>query len=185
MQPETGGRWTGETLEHLIGIVLEHRQWKGLAKATKEEVKTDVEAQICSGMPPGLCRPDPGEDYQPIVDRARDISVESIMEFSATAFRFIKSGVELVDKEESERRAAICRGCRFNRPSPCVVCTPAFKMVDALIPKDRMEPGLSACGVCGCSLRAKVLLPLGTIRADDASSNLRFPNHCWLSNGQA
>lgn len=180
-QPETGGRWTGETLDHLVGIVTEHRVWKNLPRATRDEVRVDIERQICSGLPPGYCKPEPGEDYRPIEDKARAITVESILEFSKAAFNFIKSGGEMVTKEESERRAAVCRGCRFNRPSPCVVCTPAYKIIDAMIPSNRIEPGLSACGVCGCALRAKVLLPLATIRANDAEQKLRFPSHCWLA----
>ena len=179
-QPETGGRWESNTLGELVTLVRDHRLWKGLKPDEYWAVRKDVEHQICLGMPPGVCAPDPGESYQPFLDKARDMTVESLMEFSMTAFRFIKSGGELVPQDESRRRATICRGCRFNRPSPCTVCTPAFKMIEGLVPSHRVEPGLSACGICGCSLRAKVLLPLTTIRSDDAEHALRYPAYCWL-----
>ena len=180
-QPETGYRFKDETLAKIVTVVREHREWKGLQPVDAAAVRLDIERQICSGMPPGVCAPEPGEKYQPFADRARDMTLESLMEFSGASFRFLKSGGMLVDRTESARRAHICRGCRFNRPSPCTVCTPVFAMMDALIPKERIEGGLSACGICGCSLRAKILLPLETIRDADAPQHLRFPSYCWLN----
>jgi hypothetical protein len=160
------------TLHELVEVVLQHRQWRSLARATYEEVRLDIERQICEGMPPGFCHAEKGEEYQPFEDKARGITLESLLDASAAAIRFIKSGGQMVSREESQRRAEICRGCRFNRPSPCAVCTPAFKAIEGLIPRDRMEPGLSACGICGCSLAAKVLLPLHP-------DGLRYPPICW------
>lgn len=180
-QPDTGGRWNGESLHKLVEMVREHRVWKNLDRQDYESVRLDIERQICSGMPEGLCAGEPGEKYQPIDDKMRTISMEQVMEFSMASFRFVESGGELVDKAESVRRAAICRGCRFNRPSPCIVCTPVFKLMDAFIPESRKEPGLSACGVCGCSIRAKILLPMKTILTADAEKRLRYPPHCWLN----
>lgn len=186
VQPETGGRWTGETLKGLVDIVLEHRIYRSLARATFEEVRLDIERQICGAMPPGVCSGEPGEDYRPFEDKARQMTIESIVEFSGAAFRFIQSGGKMVEKSESERRTAICRGCRLNRPSPCIICSPALATIEMMIPSNRIEPGLSACGICGCSLKAKVLLPLATIHSQDADKKYRFPAYCWLNtDGQA
>lgn len=180
-QPDTGGRWTGENLSQLVGFVLEHRKWRGLKPDDYDGVRLDIERQICSGMPQGVCQAEEGENYQPFDDKARGLTVESLMDASGAALRFIQSGGALVDKAESERRANICRGCRFNRPSPCAICTPAFKLMTALVPSGRIELGLSACGLCGCSLQVKVLLPIETILSQDASQPYRFPQHCWLN----
>ncbi len=184
-QPETGGRWQAETLHKLVDVVREHRVYKGLLPDDYESVRLAIERQICSGMPEGVCTAEPGENYVPFDDKMRSLSMDDLLAFSMAAFRFIESGGEIVPKVESARRAAICRGCRFNRPSPCVVCTPVFKLMDAFIPSDRVEPGLSACGICGCSLRAKTLLPLNTIRDTDQAKHFRFPPHCWLNDHDA
>lgn len=179
-QPETGGRWQAETLHKLTEMVREHRVWKNLQPDDYDTVRLEIERQICSGMPQGICAGEPGEKYVPFDDQMRSLSMDSLLEFSMASFRFIESGGEIVDKAEASRRAAICRGCRFNRPSPCVVCTPVFKLMDAFIPSGRVEAGLSACGICGCSLRAKVLLPLHTIRDADQAKHFRFPSYCWI-----
>ena len=180
-QPDTGARWKAETLHKLVELVIAHRAWKELPRTFYPDVRNDIEQQICSGLPPGHCIADPGENYQPFDDKMRTISMDQMVEFSKASFRFIESGGQLVSAEESHRRAGICRGCRFNRPSPCIVCTPVFKLIDAMIPEVRKEPGLSACGICGCSLRAKILLPMKTIRDADEPNHLRFPPHCWLN----
>ncbi len=172
-QRETGSRFEANNSFELVDLVIAHRKWKKLDRTTAEEVLLDIQRQICERMPPGVCQPEPGEVYQPFDDKARHITTESIMSFSKAAFEFIKSGGELVPKALSERRASICRGCQFNRRSPCTVCTPVFAAMDLLIPKDRIEGGLSACGICGCSLRARVIVP------SQADSH-RYPDYCWV-----
>lgn len=181
IEPVTGLKMEARTLTKLVDLVIEHRKWKGIEPCDHWSVQKACEDQICSAMPEGTCRPDPGEDYRPINDQARGMTLESLMSASAAALRFIQSGGALVDKNEAIRRAEICRRCRFNRPSPCVICTPVFKLVETMIPKDRIQPGLSACGVCGCSLQIKTLLPLAVIRAEDEKFKYRFPGFCWLN----
>jgi hypothetical protein len=181
-QFETQSRFTAETLGELADLIITHRVYKGLTPVDKPTVELEIQRQICEGMFPHICQPEPGENYQPLVDRSRSLNGDQIVEFTGAAFRFIGSGGAIVDKAESERRAAICRGCPYNRPSVCV-CTPLHKLLDAMVPNERREPGLAICGICGCSLLAKVLLPMSTIRAE--ASSTRLPAHCWMkSDGQ-
>lgn len=172
IEPVTGYRIEGETLDNLVELVCQHRTWKQITPSDPENVRRIIEAQICQAMPEGICRAEEGERYSPFDDKARSLTIESILSASSAAFEFIKSGGELVPKSESERRAGICRGCRFNRPSPCTVCSPIYSMIEALVPASRTEPGVTVCGVCGCALRAKLLLPL-------QPDGFRYPPHCW------
>jgi hypothetical protein len=128
-----------------------------------------------------MCHGEEGEKYEPLADQTYSLNPDKIMAFTGTALRFLESGGELVPKEESERRAKICRSCPYNRPSVCI-CTPLIKAMEALVPPSRRENGLAICGICGCSLVVKSLLPLTTIRGDQ--NRHRFPDYCWMKNGQ-
>ena len=186
-QPETGARFTGGFKEELLDVIIAHRIHKGLTPTDRVSVGLEVERQLCMTLPPYCCHAEPGEDFKPIEDKHRSLTSEMVVAFTRSAYKFIESGFALVDKKESERRAAICRGCPFNRPSVCV-CTPVHKLLDAMIPESRREPGLFICGVCGCGIGPKVLLPLQTLRDDEANKNLTYPVFCWIrgsnSNGQ-
>lgn len=177
VQMETQTRFTGETLGELADMVIAHRAYKGVGSLDKQTVEVEIQRQICEGAFPHVCAGENGETYQPLIDRSRSLDPDMIVGATEAAFRFIGSGGAVVDKAESERRAAICRGCQFNRASVCV-CTPLHKALDALVPAKRREPGLAICGICGCSLLAKVLLPLSTILSEN--STLRTPSYCWI-----
>lgn len=179
LQRETGLRIERDTLAECEDSVIAHREHKGLSPTDRPSVSLDIQRQICSGQFPGVCRPEPGEDYRPLRDLSRDLDTEKVMAFSRAAFAFLGSGGEIVDKTESARRAEICRGCRFNRASTCT-CTPVYRMIDALVPAGRRESGLLICGICGCSNQVKTLMPKEVIEKSDAGRNLVYPDHCWI-----
>lgn len=178
VQPETGTRIERDTLGELEDAVIAHRQYKGISPVDKGSVSLDIQRQICSGQFPGVCAPEKGENYVPLKDMARDLSLSKISEFSEKLIDWMKDGLRFVPKEESARRAAICRGCRFNRPAPNCACTPFYKAIDAIIPNDRKHEGLSICGICGCALKALVLAPLNP-------GTHRYPEHCWQHQNNA
>ena len=184
-QFETGARFTGGFLRELADVVIAHRVHKGLTPTDVESVELEIQRQICAGSEGHVCIAENGEDWRPFVDQSRNLNPDKVVEFSRAAYRFVESGGETVPKSESERRAAICRGCQFNRPSVCV-CTPLYKLLDALVPAARREHGLAICGICGCSLTVKVLLPMSTIHDENAAQKYRLPSHCWMipDNGQ-
>lgn len=185
VQPETQTRFSGETLTELADLVIAHRAFKGIMPLDKPTVEKEIQRQICAGMFPYICQAEPGEKYEPFEDRTRNLDVDKIMSFTSTAFAFIASGGEMVSREETHRRANICRGCPFNRPAICI-CTTLYKMIASLVPESRREPGLAICGICGCSLAAKTLLPMSTIQQDNTQRNIRVPDWCWMKpSGQA
>lgn len=177
LQRETETWIRGEHWEELVDLVVAHRKYKQLPGAIKEEAEIDIHRQICAGAKPGLCREEKGETYLPVSDRARSLSLSNIVTAAKTLFDWMKVG-GMASLDESRSRAAICRGCPFNKEIPQCICTPLYKALEALVPKERLEPGLKICAACGCSLAAKVLVPLEVVRKDNPPGTV-FPSFCW------
>lgn len=180
-QPETQTRMEDlDGLDALAAIVAQHRVYKGLDRASLEEVKLDIQRQICAGMPPGICRAEPGENYEPVHDQSRRLTLDKIQSFSIAIFEWIRTGGVLVDEEEAQRRAKICLGCPFNKAPSACACAGLWVMVKALIPFKRQIDNLHVCGICGCVNGVKVLMPLDVLKASISGRDLKFPAHCWM-----
>lgn len=179
LEPVTELWIKGDFFGELIDRVCEHRQHRQISPWDRANVELIVQRQICATAPRGVCKPEPGEVYQPFDDKARSLSREMVLSASNAALTWMKGGGELVPKAEAERRAKICRGCPLNRPSPSWVCSVLCKTLDELVPAPRREPGLSICGICACSLAAKVLMPEAVVKVSNAGRNLRYPDYCW------
>lgn len=177
VQPETAARFTADTLAELTRQVQAHREYKGLPSDT---LALDVECQLCAGLDGDWCRPEPGEDYRPVRDLTAQLTTAMALSLGRAITAFVAGGGALVEKSEAERRAAICRGCPFNKPAKLCACSSVYGVVEALIPKDRKEPGVSVCMACGCSLQAKVNLPAEVIAAS-LPEGLVMPQWCWQS----
>jgi hypothetical protein len=134
---------------------------------------------LCNGLEPRFCTAEPNEDYRPVEDRTLGLTEEKARALSNTVLSFLAGEDEVVDPVESKRRAAICRGCQFNKQARGCTCSAFHKLVAALVPKKRVEPGLEMCAACGCTLRAKILLPMSAIRAGNEGRNINFPDYCW------
>jgi hypothetical protein len=179
-QPETATRIeSDDSLESLVDLVVKHRKYKGIEPTGFDAVRLDVERQICSQMPPGWCQAEAGEDYHPYLDISRHLTLDKITAFSAAVFEWIKEGRNLVDEEESTRRAKICLGCPFNKTIHSCSCAPLWALIKAIIPKRRQIDNLHVCAICGCSISAMVLMPISVLEASDKGRGLEFPPHCW------
>ncbi len=178
LQPETGLWISGDFLSELVERVCAHRQHKGIAPWDAASVEKEVVNQICMAAPKGVCRGEEGESYEPFRSNIRRLSLTKIATATEVLIEWLRSGMHIVPKEESQRRAAICRGCPMNQiPSACI-CTPFWKMLEKIIPQDRKEPGLHICAICGCANAAKILVPLSV--AIESTAGLRVPQHCWI-----
>lgn len=181
-QPETQSRFElagNGTLTELVALVVAHRKWKGLEPADDLGVRLDIERQICASMPPGVCQAENGEDYQPLHDQSRRLTLDKIMSFSGALFAFIRGGAVLVEPAVADARAKTCRGCPFNKAPRSCSCTPLWSFLESIIPSDRRPGGLFVCGICGCSLSAKVLVPDEVIRESNAGHGYVYPGFCW------
>lgn len=175
VQPETAVRFESDDFDDLKRQIKAHRTYKGLPLDT---IDHDVQSQLCAGLGPEWCTPEPGEDYRPVRDLTAELTTGMAISLGKAVTSFVAGGGELVDKATAERRAAICRGCPFNKSAKLCSCSAVYAVVEALIPKDRREPGISVCMACGCSLQAKVNLPNEVIAAS-LSPETVLPSWCW------
>lgn len=180
-QPETQTRMESiDGLDDLTQIVIQHRRYKGLQPDDFETVRLEIQRQICAVMPPGVCRGEPGEDYRPMLDQSRRLTLDKIQSFSMAMFEWVRTGGHFVDEEESGRRAKICLGCPLNKAPSACACAPLWLFIKALVPAKRQIDNLHVCGICGCVNSVKVLMPFSALKESIAGRDLRFPDHCWM-----
>lgn len=178
-QPETGVSFSSDNYDDLIRQIRPHREYKGLPV---ESVELDVQRQLCLALTESQCKPEPDEVYRPVTDLTARLTTGMALSLGkavVAALAEVATGkLPFATKEEAAARAATCRGCPFNKPASLCSCSPVYKAIEATIPKDRMQAGISVCMACGCSLQAKVNLPLKVVKAGN-SSEVVFPPWCW------
>jgi hypothetical protein len=179
VQPETAVSFTSDNYEDLIRQIIPHRKYKNIPF---ESVHLDVQRQLCSGLSTDWCHTETDEVYRPVKDLTARMTTSmavSVGKAVVAALAEVAAGKSaLVPVEEAQRRAAICRGCPFNKASSLCSCSAVYKAIEATIPKDRRQPGISVCMACGCSLQAKVNLQLDVVLASNQPETV-FPAHCW------
>lgn len=183
VQPETGVRFECDTFEGLVAMVRPHRDYKGIGHDTLSQ---DIQRQICAGLSTSWCQTEPGEDYRPVEDLTSRLTTGMALSLGKAvvgALAEVAAGrTPLCSLEEARARAAVCRGCPFNKPASLCSCSAVYKAIEASIPKDRRHPGISVCMACGCSLQAKTNLPLEVVNASN-SLEVVFPSWCWQRPG--
>lgn len=180
MQAESKLRMEGESLEDLARVVVSHRIFKKLPRATIEEAKLDIERQVCTRLTARECSSEGLDDEWKPIDDNPNITMSAVIGASKAALEFVASGAALVPEAERARRAEICLGCAANNFIRGCRCSIFYKMIDKMVPMERRDPGLGVCGVCACSLQAKTNLPANVIIAGDAGRHLQYPAHCWI-----
>jgi len=179
VQPETGVRFECDTFEGLVAMVRPHRDYKGIPSTT---LAADIQRQLCISLDTSWCAPEPGEDYRPVEDLTSRLTTSMALSLGkavAGVLAEVAAGrTPLCPPEEAAARAAVCRGCPLNKPASLCSCSAVYKAIEASIPKDRRQAGISVCMACGCSLQAKANLPLGVVQAAN-SPGVTFPPWCW------
>jgi len=175
VQPDTAVRFESDTLEDLVRQVTRHREYKGL---NVDHVQLDIERQLCWGLSDEWCRAEPGEVHKPVRDLTQELTTQMAASLGKAVVAFLGSGGKFNEKPEAQRRAAICRGCPFNKSAKACSCSAVYKLVEAMVPATRQEPGVSVCMACGCSLQAKINLPLEVVKAS-LSPEVVVPPWCW------
>lgn len=174
----------GEDKDDLVAQVIGHRRHKGLGRTQRTEISEDIERQVCERLGPEQCQPEPGEDWRPVKDIGRNISLEQVRAFSSFALAHMKNGGELVAVDVARARAEKCLDCQFNQQiTNCGACEKIYELVEKLVPADRRFDGLSVCRVCGCGLKVKVNVPIEVIRASEEGRSLQYPpaDRCWIA----
>jgi hypothetical protein len=107
-----------------------------------------------------------------------------------TLVEWIASGAEAVPPEQSNARAGVCAGCRFNMEGDLSSfftrqASEAIRKTIQLKNDMKLETShdakLGVCELCSCPLRLKVHLPMEKIQpkvTDEIRATL--PDYCWL-----
>jgi len=181
-QRETEFTLKGDNRDMLIDNVVAHRTYKNLHPQQRDLVRVDIERQICTRLGRLYCRAeDESDKWVPQDDMREVVTMGDVLSFSKAALAWVKSGGSLVTKEESERRAAICRVCPLNEPMTGCSCGTLYKILDATVPQDRSIADMHVCKACHCTLRVKVLLTPEQVFASNEGRDVRFPAEveCW------
>lgn len=186
--PETGqmvpeSHMTAHNVSDLREAIVVHY------RANKIPVPGDLDAKLgawlCDHNPPRFCvdehgrRPDAG-------GMLGGFDFATVLQGTRTIADWFLSGKERVTDEEVNRRGSICAYCTENRqPEGCTNCNMPSLMgvINSVVGgKDLpIDNQLRACSVCGCSLRAKLRLPIDVLRRNTSQAQLeRFPAHCWM-----
>lgn len=169
VQPETGAVFTGLSYWQVRDSVYRHRAAMKLDTAAGWEER--FQDEICQQNEQAHC--DRGKKAR--TPGKKSLTVDDLRRFMTTLSRQEGS---FVSQEEAERRALICSTCPKNQTvSGCWGCGGIIKAVTKYLGNKRTsrDKALESCSVCGCVLRAKVWLELGTID----NSGLEYPEHCW------
>jgi hypothetical protein len=180
-QPETAVHFFAYSYDELLTKVKEHREYKGFPVDTLAQ---DIERQLCLQLDTDRCKAEPGEDYRPVDDLTQRLTTAMVVSLNKALVAFVAGGAKFVELAEANERAAACRGCPFNKPASACSCHAAYRLIEAAIPKERRQPGISVCMACGCSLQAKVNLPLDVVAAA-LDPNIHLPEWCWQKKAQA
>lgn len=171
--------------DDLVREIIAHRQYKGLEPTDAPTVRLEVERQACARLSRRDCTAEGIDDeWVPIDDRAlNNFSLSTIMEVSNVMFDIIKNGeAAMVPMHEVERRRDICSRCPLNaHATGCISCSLLYSTVNLVIPASRKFEDMHVCGACGCSLSAKLQVPLDKLKQIDASREIQYPKWCWMN----
>lgn len=167
----------------LLGELRAH--YKANRADAPPDLQALVEDQMCRNLPGGWCS-EHGIPVHGAQGEGWAMDFTRVKQGTETLLRWVISGGGYCDQPEAERRAAICAKCPQNTAIiGCSSCS--MPSLNAVIESVRLgrhtsqDAVLQGCTVCGCSLRAKVWLPMGVLRSSTPGEQLsRFPSHCWM-----
>lgn len=170
----------GPTLELLVMRLRNELRGRGLP--VPEDIVQKVLEQICNKAP-HACIFSNGQQ-PPTTQIKKGFTVTDVKAFIKSVEWTITSG-GVVDQETAEERTNICMRCPYNTRLPgCEGCSGianlVFKVIGARKTHNMGE--LKQCGVCGCSLKAKVWVPQDTVKQTaNVQNNMNdFPDWCWV-----
>jgi hypothetical protein len=168
VQPETGVVFNAFSYWELEAKVQKHRA--AMELDTAEGWQDRFQDELCRQNSEAPCAGRP-KNFKPT-----KLTLADLRRFMATLFQWDGT---LVERDEAERRAAICAGCPNNQAvQGCWGCAGLLKQVTSFLQGGQgttLDRALESCSVCKCVLRAKVWLPMDAID----NTGLEYPEHCW------
>lgn len=136
----------------------------------------DMQYQLCQTLEPGWCQYDDPNRPRP----STTIAWNDVMEGGKILSLWIATGMQAVQKTESERRALICSRCYLNvNVQGCGACHDAVDILTKSL-STKYDFALKACAACKCLLRAKVHAPMEVLDKESERVQQMYPEHCWL-----
>lgn len=191
--PETGARFHQLSYRELIRQVSAYMEANSIPKVDGWRLMLDDE----------ICRQNEIEDThcgQPEKPRPiakdRKLGPADLLGFLKTVRQWSSKGFSFVDREEAERRAAICATCPHNIEVPgCSGCLGILSYVRETLHRRANHRGLEAkitelddqlknCEVCGCVLEVKVHLPMEVATYVKPPGGRIYPSHCWMQSAE-
>jgi hypothetical protein len=155
--------------------IMEHRRGNNLDIPVN--MMAIAEDQLCGTLPPGFCIYEVND--QSSVDIR--IGVADVLDWLNALKRKILSGEPYVEKDEANRRAAICVSCPLNVQAIGGCGSNCNKIVERLTPgmakqSTLFDSQLKTCAVCHCYNSVQVHFPLAVLGETDTP---KLPDHCW------
>lgn len=182
--PETGyrvrqvdyGAWVREIRRHYLdnGIPM------------PDDWLEQAEHQLCQSLPPGHCQYENGGEPDAFINRR--FGVGDAINGTNVLLEFVKQGCPIVPQEVAEARAKTCAACYALVGIPgCSSCTGFANIVaDACGARSTQSDHLletKVCGVCHCSARANVWIPVKVSKQGVTDEMMKtFPGFCWKRN---
>lgn len=177
--PESGLSVRGQTLGLLVSNMT--AALKGAGRPVPDDLEQTILREISKTFP-DCCRYI--NENPPAREIKKNFTTTDVKAFIKAVEGTIKQG-GVVSQEEAERRTNICMQCPYNvKIGGCEGCSGIANLVFRVIgARQTKNMGyLNQCGVCGCSLKAKVWVPKETIDATAQIQNNAndFPDWCWV-----
>ena len=183
-QPETGYEMQAMVLPALRAQVQMHRKSNREMKLDLDEGWWErVQAEMCLDNPGWItsyCDPNAG----PQLPSRGPVGIYDLLTFFRAMRKWVfDHGFSRVSKEEQDRRRAICKACPHNIDvKGCTGCQGVVRWLGEFMDREEVEaedPDLKNCGVCGCVLKLKTILPAEVIR-ETTNPRDTYPDHCWV-----
>lgn len=177
--PETQTWVTAASFQELLWASERHRAANKLG--IPDVFREQVEAQLCSHMPPGTCKHEAGV----AVSGTRRLTFQEVVSASLMLGSWFLKGTPKVAQDEAERRAQICLSCPMNQNfDGCSTCAER-DLREAIVgfmgdSKTPYDSNLHSCFACGCTLKAAIFFPLEILQKQMTEEvKTLLPVHCW------
>lgn len=177
--PETQTWVSAASFNELVAVAEKHRAGNKLG--IPDGFREQVEAQLCSHMPPGTCKHEAGV----AMSGTRRLTFQDVVSATLTLGSWFIKGTPKVTQDEAERRAQICLSCPMNQNfDGCTTC--AEKDLREAIAgfmgssKTAVDASLHTCFACGCTLKAAIWFPLEILKKQMTPEiGALLPAYCW------
>lgn len=175
-EPTTGKVFHGLVRSTVVGQITKHRMEKGIPVG---DVDRDLDAAVCRKLP-GECK----EETELRHKVKSKFGVDDVRSFLNSVAHVFKNG-GVVSQSIANERARICSECPMNTTvSGCSGCNGVSQLVFDVIgaKKTNYDNVLQNCGVCGCSLKAKVWITEANLKEIQSVKNAtdNYPSNCWM-----